>query len=575
MQSTEAKVQSDICAPTGNRKKGISIWPPNLSMKFGIGILALALVLALSLISITYISYRDANLEKYRRIVGASAQMAASMLDGDKVEKYIETGMGDEAYYAMYGDLQNLLVYNDLTYIYAYVPHFEERRAEYVFDVSVPEEGQTLEVPANPEEVTVISTWVMDESYSLEEDASVPIIQGVVESLQPNLDLNLAESEFGSLASAYVPLLNSRGEYVAVIGADVAVEQVYEELNRIVGTLTAIVIGIIILSMLLFTWYVRRKMIRPLQLLVDSAHNFVANNYIDGSGGSEIVRINTRDELQSLAEAFNKMSLDIAQYIRDVTQLTNERERIAAELSVATKIQYSVLPHKFDIAPNSHDFRLYGTMDPAKEVGGDFYDFFMLDDDRLCMLIGDVSGKGVPAALFMMMAKSIIRDKMLRGSSLPDAFIEANNSLCDGNEEGMFVTVLCALIDIPSGNMQIVDAGHGCPIRIDSQGVIEQIKTRRSLVMGGMEDIRYRAAEAQLNPGDMMYFYTDGVSEADNPRKELYGIPRIYQSLERHWKGDLAEMLHGIHGDLLTFADGAPQADDITMLAIHYKPEEK
>ena len=269
------------------------------------------------------------------------------------------------------------------------------------------------------------------------------------------------------------------------------------------------------------------------------------------------------------------MSVDIAQYISDVTSLTNERERIAAELSVATKIQDSVLPHKFDVAPNPGDFRLYGTMNPAKEVGGDFYDFVMLDDDHLCMVIGDVSGKGVPAALFMMMAKSVIRDNMLRGNSLADAFIDANNSLCEGNEEGMFVTVLCALIDLRTGQMQVVDAGHGCPIRINREGAIDEIKPKRGLVMGGMEGIRYRTIEAQLSPGDMMYFYTDGVSEADNPEKELYGKDRIYKSLERHWKGNLENMLTGIHEDLSVFANGAPQADDITMLAIHYKPEEE
>ena len=431
-------------------------------------------------------------------------------------------------------------------------------------------------MPENPEAIEVIYNWEMDEGYSLEEDASVPIMRNVIETLEPNLDLNLAEGEFGALASAYVPLVNSRGEYVAVIGADVAVEQVYDELNRIIVILAAIVIGVILIVSVLFSLYVRRNMIRPLQMLVDGAHNFVSNNYINGSGAvSKLVQINTRDELQSLAEAFNKMSVDIAQYISDVTSLTNERERIAAELSVATKIQDSVLPHKFDVAPNPGDFRLYGTMNPAKEVGGDFYDFFMLDDDHLCMVIGDVSGKGVPAALFMMMAKSVIRDNMLRGNSLADAFIDANNSLCEGNEEGMFVTVLCALIDLRTGQMQVVDAGHGCPIRINREGAIDEIKTKRGLVMGGMEGIRYRTIEAQLSPGDMMYFYTDGVSEADNPEKELYGKDRIYKSLERHWKGNLENMLTGIHEDLSVFANGAPQADDITMLAIHYKPEEE
>lgn len=575
MFTEEAKLQPRPEEMTKKKNRIAGIWPPNLNAKFTIGILLLALALSVSMFSVTYFSYRDASMEKYRRIVGASAQMAASLLDGDKVEQYLETGMGDAEYFDMYQELQDLLTFNDLTYIYAYVPDFEGRKAVYVFDVSVPEEGEAFEIPQNPESVEVTYSWEMDEGYSLEEDASVPIIREVIESRKPNLDLNLAESEFGALASAYVPLLNSRGEYVAVIGADVAVQQVYEELNRITSILAAIVICIILVFSLLFTWYVRRNMIRPLQLLVDGAHNFVNNNYINGSGEvSEIVQIHTRDELQHLAEAFNKMSKDIAQYIKDVTSLTNERERVAAELAVATRIQESVLPHKFDIAPKLDDFRLYGTMDPAKEVGGDFYDFFMLDDNRLCMIIGDVSGKGVPAALFMMMAKSIIRDSMMRGNSLADAFIEANNTLVESNEQDMFVTVLCTLIDIRTGEMQIVDAGHGCPIRVNRQGEIDEIKTRRGLVLGAMEGLRYRTVEAQLVPGDMMYFYTDGVSEADNPEKELYGKDRIYHSIQKHWNGNLQQMLSGIRQDLAVFADGAPQADDITMLAIHYKPEE-
>ena len=562
--------------PEMPRSKFSDFFPSTLNFKFTVGILILAFVLAVSMISVTYFSYRDASLEKYRRIVSASAQTAAAMLDGDKVEKYLETNMGDEDYFVMYKNLQDLIQFNGLTYIYAYVPSFNDRTAEYVFDITIPEEGTVFVAPENPQEVQVTYEWLMDDAYSLEEDASVPIIEEVIRTRQPNLNLNLADSEFGELASAYVPLLNSRGEYVAIIGADIAVEQVYEELHRIIAILTAIVIGIIILVILVFSWYVRRRMISPLQLLVDSAHNFVANNYINGSSeSSQIVQINTRDELQRLAEAFNKMSNDIAQYIHDVTSLTNERERIAAELNVATKIQDSVLPHKFDIAPNANYLKMYATMDPAKEVGGDFYDFFMLDDDRLCVLIGDVSGKGVPAALFMMMAKSIIRDNMLRGNSLTDAFIAANNSLCEGNEEGMFVTVLCALLDIHSGKMQLVDAGHGMPIRVSKDGAVEPVQTRRGLVMGAMEGIRYRSVETQFMPGDMLYFYTDGVSEADNLEKELYGTERIHQSLKKHWNGDLQQLLTDIRNDLFAFANGAPQADDITMLAIHYGEEEK
>lgn len=259
------------------------------------------------------------------------------------------------------------------------------------------------------------------------------------------------------------------------------------------------------------------------------------------------------------------------------TKLVTEQERIKSELSIATKIQADCLENDFTAFNRLTAVNLTAHMKPAKEVGGDFYDVFMIDRDHLCFLIADVSGKGVPAALFMTMAKTHIKNFATVGLPLAEVAVRANNQLCYKNESGMFVTVFICVLDVRSGEVQFVNAGHNCPFVQKQDGAFEMFRAKANLVFGLMEDVPYREQTLTLNPGDSIYLYTDGVTEALNPEQELFGDDRLYEILNRHraQAGEPETFVQAIYREVQAFADGEPQADDITMLYVTRKESER
>lgn len=259
------------------------------------------------------------------------------------------------------------------------------------------------------------------------------------------------------------------------------------------------------------------------------------------------------------------------------TKLVTEQERIKSELSIATKIQADCLENDFTAFNRLTAVNLTAHMKPAKEVGGDFYDVFMIDQNHLCFLIADVSGKGVPAALFMTMAKTHIKNFATVGLPLAEVAVRANNQLCYKNESGMFVTAFICVLDVRSGEVQFVNAGHNCPFVQKQDGAFEMFRAKANLVFGLMEDVPYREQTLTLNPGDSIYLYTDGVTEALNPEQELFGDGRLYEILNRHraQAGEPETFVQAIYREVQAFADGEPQADDITMLYVTRKESER
>lgn len=246
-------------------------------------------------------------------------------------------------------------------------------------------------------------------------------------------------------------------------------------------------------------------------------------------------------------------------------------ERIGAELNVATQIQADMLPNIFPAFPEHDEFDIYATMVPAKEVGGDFYDMFMVDESHLAIVMADVSGKGVPAALFMVIAKTLIKNHALNKESPSQIFTNVNKQLCENNEVGMFVTGWMGIMDIFTGHMDYVNADHNYPLIIRKDGSVEWIKSRPGFVLASMEGVHYRQNELLLEEGDMIYLYTDGVIEALDISQELFGDERLERVLSAEdIKVMKPEMLLGrVAEELKLFAGEAEQADDITMLALY------
>ena len=279
----------------------------------------------------------------------------------------------------------------------------------------------------------------------------------------------------------------------------------------------------------------------------------------------------TGDEIEVLAESFAKQSARTILYIEQIKSVTAEKERIVAELNMASRIQASQLPRLFPPFPNRKEFTLYASMTPAKEVGGDFYDFFMIDNDHIALVIADVSGKGVPAALMMMVARVLIKSSLQNGKSPEEVLESVNNQLCEDNEEDFFVTVWLGVLEISTGKGLAVNAGHEHPVLRRAGGNYELVVYRHSMPFATMSGIRFKQHEFQLNPGDSFFVYTDGVAEATNGENELFGTERMLDALNREPDAQPEQILANVMHDINSFVDGAEQFDDITMLCFRYQ----
>lgn len=321
---------------------------------------------------------------------------------------------------------------------------------------------------------------------------------------------------------------------------------------------------------------VSTRITRPLSHLTEEVER------ISGGKLDTTIRVETADELETLADAFNSMTESLKAYIHDLTTVTAEKERIGAELNVATKIQRDMLPNIFPAFPDRQEFSIYATMDPAKEVGGDFYDFFMVDDSHLAVVMADVSGKGVPAALFMVIAKTIIKNQALTGEPLDAVFGRANDQLCANNGEGLFVTAFMGLLNIRTGEFTCVNAGHNAPLLRRKGGTYEYLHLDPGFVLAGLENMQYESCRFTLGKGDTLFLYTDGVTEALDPNEELFGEDRLHDALNSDEGRELSvyKLLPYLRAELIEYAHGAEQADDITMLGLTYcgpkdEPSEK
>ncbi len=254
---------------------------------------------------------------------------------------------------------------------------------------------------------------------------------------------------------------------------------------------------------------------------------------------------------------------------------SGEKNRIESELKVATHIQTSMLPSVFPAFSQREDFDIYATMMPAREVGGDFYDFYLVDEDHLAFLIADVSGKGVPAALFMVIAKTLIKDRAEMGGRADEVMETVNKLLCESNDEGLFVTAWLGVLTLSSGKLEYINAGHNPPLLKRCGKEYEYLRAKSGFVLAGLEDTKYRLNTTTLFGGDSIFLYTDGVTEAVNGRNELYGEERLLSVLNKNTGKECHDLIGDVKSDVFTFAGGEDQADDITMVSLTYHPAGK
>ena len=356
-------------------------------------------------------------------------------------------------------------------------------------------------------------------------------------------------------------VLLQMGEFQAIV------QQIFtESLLRV-----ALVLLPLLLLLIYASGFMAVRLTKPLRLLTERVKEIAAGNF------KTKISINTGDEIENLANCFNTMTDDLQHYTDNLAQIAAEKERNLTELAVAAQIQQDMLPNHFPAFPERHDFSIFAVMDPAKDVGGDFYDYYIIGERYLVITIADVSGKGVPAALFMAKSQSVLKNCVL-GTKNPEnlgrILEKANHELCQHNEATMFITVLMGVLDLQSGHFTYADGGH-CPPLLEHAGNVDFLPLQKSCALGLM-DMSYGQQSIDLAPGDSLFLYTDGVSEAMNPEGQLFTEERIKETLNSLPKGqNPEELLPRMQASIRKYADTAEQSDDITMLGLRYYGSEQ
>ena len=521
-------------------------------------IILLIMIFSVIVSIIGYMSFTETLKREYLDMAYRSAETATALVDGDRIDDYIEEGESGREYRVVQQRMDTLCNKMNLTLIYT----IKVDTADYGRFVSV---FESVNKNAEPD----YSRWEAGYYRETTNEEYREIYRDLYENgtayreIFRTTDLRGKEPH----VTALVPVKDSDGETTAIM----CVQRPMDELTAtgrkpflINLSLAAAVLCVFVSALGLI--YVRKEFVIPLKTIADEATRFAEERTAPaGTGSRPISKI---DEISALAFSVRKMENDMLSYIEYLRLATIEKERIGTELNIARTIQESSIPSKFPPFPDRDEFDLYASMTPAKEVGGDFYDFFFIDSDHLAIVIADVSGKGIPAALFMMVTKIVINDRAVMGGTPADVFRFINEGISDHNDADMFVTVWLGILEISTGRMIASNAGHDDPAICRKNGKFEIVKNQHGPVIGAMRGLKYTNFELQFEPGDKIFLYTDGVPEATDSENNMFLFDGMLSSLNSVSDASPREIIEKVFEDTLEFSGDAAQFDDITMLCL-------
>ena len=527
-------------------------------------------ILTIILSMIGYSRFNDNVVESYAEYVVAAVKSADSVFDSCGMGDLINKRMMDDNYEAARSGLNNIKNNFDIKYLYGvYYEDIDDLYSLcYVINGKSDEEreGRKLE-----DIYSYMGDLCEDDAFDLR---SRKLMRDCVVNNDTGFRYyESTSSEYGRLITCYSAITDSSGKAVGVVGADIDVNKITQDLNTYLRWVITAAVLITLIMIAILVYSINSFITRPVGSIAENTAEFVGlmkENVEPEMLDYKKVQVKARDEIYVLSEGVSNMADGVKNYMTNLRHVTAEKERIGAELNVATQIQADMLPRIFPPFPEKSEFDLFATMDPAKEVGGDFYDFFLIDEDHVGLVIADVSGKGVPAALFMVIAKTLIKNRALMGGSPSDVLSYANDQLCEGNEAELFVTVWFGILEISTGKGVAANAGHEHPAIRRKDGKFELVVYRHSPAVATMEGIPFKQHEFELHPGDSLFVYTDGVAEATNAHDELYGTDRMLEALNRNPDATAEELLKTVRESIDEFVGDAPQFDDITMLGLNY-----
>ncbi|WP_316637858.1 SpoIIE family protein phosphatase [uncultured Ruminococcus sp.] len=472
---------------------------------------------------------------------------ASESIDGDKVLAYNENRETDDYYEQVQRFLKLLQSEGKLDRLYVFVPSENERVTIWDADS---DDGVALGV-RQPFEGEF-------------KDSAMRSFSGKSEEIPHINDHNGNRL----VITAFAPICDKSGQPVALVAAEFKGESIIIKIVEFNLATLGIVLISSIIPIIIFFNKTKKGVLQPIKRLNSAAKQMVNDLETEKAVSPDI---HTNDEIEELSDSFEQMNVELRDYIRQLRLATAEKERIGAELNMAKEIQAAQLPSDFPAFPDRKEFDIYASMTPAKEVGGDFYDFFLVDDDHLAMVIADVSGKGIPASLFMMISKILLKNRLKAGDSPSAALERVNNQLIENNiKPKQFVTVWMAVLELSTGKGTAANAGHEHPVLKRADGSYELVEYRHSPPVSLVKKMRFREHDFEMHAGDRLFVYTDGVAEAMNLDRELYGTERLLTVLNSDPNASPQQVLENVTGGINAFVGDAEQFDDITMLSFVY-----
>ena len=555
----------------------------SLSVKTFHAVLLITVILGLTAIVFGFSLYYTAIRSQYTNKAADLSKTISSLLDADEIGSYTDRVMGvfeslpeekranpesaeynvrfggieDAKYRRIQLFLQKVLSSNGASSIYIGVADPEATHFVYVFGTN------RFSTYRHPGYWTPIDSETKSAFEKLQ----------TLSPLESMIPVIIDRSEAGEyMCTGTETLYGSDGSPIGNIVVKISVSEAARLGRRFLWQYCLILLAAALILDFFMVRHLKRKVVKPINDLAGAAAEYVADKR-SGLGSDchfDHLSIRTGDEIENLALVMTGMEQDLNDYIENLTAATAERERIGTELALATRIQADMLPSVYPAFPDRPEFDIYATMTPAKEVGGDFYDYYLIDEDHLGLVMADVSGKGVPAALFMMVSKILLKTAAMAGLSPREILERVNEQICANNREEMFVTVWMGILEISTGRITAASAGHEYPVLMQPGGRFELVRDRHGFVLGGMSGMKYREYELQLDPGAKLFVYTDGVPEATDAQGGLFGTERMLGALNRIPGGTPEEILRMVSRHVKAFSGEAPQFDDLTMLCLHY-----
>ncbi len=521
-----------------------------------IGILIL-MMLVFGLI-VSFIGYRciiSAFENEYSSVTYHMADSATSYVNGDHIDDYL-AGKETEEYAVTKADLDTCCQKLNVSLIYV----IKVDTSYYEKFVSV------FNSVNNSVDDSNYTEWELGYERDTTNIEYRHIYQQIYEQKQEYgtvFRLNPSDGQHPHITTL-VPVKDSDGNVSALL----CIQRPVREMESAFRPYFRYIIGGVFVMVVIMSWlaatFLKRSIIDPVETVSKEATRFAKEN----AKGEPLGDISRYDVLMDLANSIDSMETDMVDYIDNLTAITTEKERMRSELSIAATIQKNALPDVFPAFPDRKEFDIFAVMDPAKEVGGDFYNFFLVDDDHLALMIADVSGKGIPACLTMMATLILMSDKTRLGGTPQEVLRSVNESMCDHNRADMFITAWLGILEISTGRLVASNAGHEYPAIYRKGGSFEILKDKHGFVLGGMKGIKYTDYEVKLDQGDKLFVYTDGLPEATDSENHMYGMDRMVDVLNENRFRSPQEILEGIRKSVAEFAGDAPQFDDLTMLCV-------